>query len=62
MTIGKMWKPYVAKKEPAAANKPRLPEASTCDKHLYLPGYRTLDEVYCSLSQNVNELTILTFR
>lgn len=45
MTISKMYKPDHPIKKESATDKPRLPEASTCDKHLYLPGYRTLDEM-----------------
>jgi hypothetical protein len=38
---------------PSASGKPKLPEASTCHNHLYLPAYDTLDEVslpYCMSS------------
>lgn len=40
MTISKMSRYKVS-----AAGSGVLPEASTCDKHLYLPEYASLDEV-----------------
>lgn len=40
---------------------PKLPEASTCDKRLYIPEYKSMEEVSCKCRQLVDSILIFLF-